>query len=352
MTIINGIEIDICNNIPLNTIHEAIRTHQLANDAKLHVVIVVSNPCQYARRYILAREFIRQNATNPDIYLYVVELAYGDQQFYVTQADNARHLQLRTSSAALWHKENMINIGVRRLLPPDWQTVAWVDADIEFDNVHWANDALKVLLSGARDIVQLFSHALDLDAAKQPMQIVSAFGYQFAHDQKYKKGGIHYFHPGYAWACTRQAYDQMGGLYERSILGSGDHNMALSFTGHGLASINANTTEDYKASVVAFQHRANGLRLGYVPGIIRHYFHGSKANRKYQERWQILVKHGFCPSTFVEPNADGLLVPTAACPPELLADIFSYFLERNEDEGLPRPMSGPTSIFSSCLLIK
>ena len=57
-----------------------------------------------------------------------------------------------------------------------------------------------------------------------------------------------------------------------------------------------------------------------------------KKNRKYKERWQILVNHQYSPKQHVTHNADGLLIPTSQCPPQLLADIMTYFRERNEDE--------------------
>ena len=49
---------------------------------KLNVIIVISNPCLFDRRYILAREFI-QRIENDEEYvnLYIVELAYNDQKF-------------------------------------------------------------------------------------------------------------------------------------------------------------------------------------------------------------------------------------------------------------------------------
>ena len=73
----------------------------------------------------------------------------------------------------------------------------------------------------------------------------------------------------------------MGGLYEMSILGSGDHNMSFAFIGRPDLSLNENTTDAYKESLREFQQRAVNLRLGYVPGVIRHHFHGAKKNRKY-----------------------------------------------------------------------
>ncbi len=297
----------------------------------LHVVMVVSNPCLYKRRYELALKFIRKMLKTPNILLYIVELAYGGEDFYITQTGNPRHLQLRTRTAPLWHKENMINIGIRKLLPVNWKAVAWIDADIEFDSLTWPLDTLKIL-NGYKDVVQLFSHAVDMDSRGYTLTTFSGFGYNYEQGKKYVATGPDYWHPGFAWACTRRAYELMDGLYQDSILGSGDHNMCYSYIFNVLESVNVGVHPDYKETLEAWQTRTCHLRVGYVPGIIRHFFHGSKKNRKYKERWQILVKHSYSPKEHITVNGDGLLVPTKECPPGLLDDIMTYFQERNEDE--------------------
>jgi hypothetical protein len=329
MTIINNIEID---DIPydINNTLEAIQNNDPVDDV-LHVIIVISNPCLYATRYILAKQFIKRMETVKHIQLYCVELAFGDEKFYITDPTNSQHLQLRTSSAPLWHKENMINIGVRTLLPKGWRAMAWIDADVEFENASWALDALK-LLNGYKDVIQLFSHAVDMDKQENTMRVFTAFGYQYEKQRQYTSQGADFWHPGYAWACTHKAYDRMGGIFDKSILGSGDHNMALSFIKRGIKSINNDCHDNYKRLVMEFEGRCRGMRLGYCPGVLRHYYHGSKQNRKYSERWQILVKHQYDPLLHVKYNSYGLLVPRHECPKELLDDIFQYFAERNEDE--------------------
>jgi len=328
MTVINGIEIDI-GVIKPDEIRLALRNNEPLAD-KLHVITVLSNPCQFARRYILAREFIARMEHEENIILYIVELAYGNDAYQVTDSKNKRHLQLRANTP-LWHKENMINIGVRKLLPANWKAFAWIDADIEFENTRWATDALTVL-NGCRDVIQLFSHAIDMDKNKNAMSIFPSFGFQLSKHSRYGGTGINTWHPGFAWACTRKAYTRMGGLYEKGILGAGDHNMALSFVGKGEQSLNEAATEDYKESIREFERNAAGLRIGYIPGVIRHHFHGSKKNRKYSSRWKILVENAYEPSKHVTTK-DGLLVPTKECPLQILADIVTYFSERNEDEG-------------------
>ena len=337
MTVINGIEIGNIEYIE-NKVNKSIKLNKMIDD-KLHIIIVVSNPCKYFRRYVLALEFIERFKREQNKYaeLYVVELEYGETpKFEVTESNNVKHLQIKCENPnPIWHKENMINMGVKHLLPESWKAMAWVDADIEFDNIHWVEDTLKIFGSKSYDILQLFSQALDLDQNKDIMQIFTSFGYQYSHHKKYKTGNINnYWHPGFAWAITRDAYDKIGGLFDWGILGSGDNHIALSLIGKAEYSVSKELDEGYIRSVLEYQEKVKKaeLKLGYTPGIIRHYFHGSKKNRKYLERREILIQHKFNPFVHLTKNKNGLLLPSKDCPQELLDSIKTYFVERNEDE--------------------
>jgi len=214
MTLINGIEIDHIRYIR-NPIKEAITNNEPIDDT-LHVIVVISNPCQYASRYILTKEFLYRMQYEPNITVYVVELAYGEQQFHITSPNCKRHLQIRTDKA-IWHKENMINMGVK-LLPTNWKAMAWIDADIEFENNTWAMDTLK-LLNGAYDVLQLYSHCIDMNKNGSTMSIFSGFCYQYCKQTcEYSSGGKDLWHPGYAWAMNRKTYERCG-IYDQSILG-------------------------------------------------------------------------------------------------------------------------------------
>lgn len=326
MTVINGIE-SAEVKVRRSEVQYAIMNNETVED-KLHVIMVVSNPCKYNRRWILAKQFIGRMEAQQDVELYVVELVYGDELYHITKPDNPRHLQLR-ASVPLWHKENMINLGVKKLLPQNWKAMAWIDADIEFENPSWATDTLKIL-NGCKDIVQLFSHCLDMDRNENTMSIFQGFGYQYDTGKKYCNQGKGFWHPGFAWACTRKAFERMGGLLDISILGAGDHQMALSILGY-TKTVRDDASEGYKRAIADFAKRSSSLRLGYTPGVIKHYFHGSKSNRKYMERWQILIKHQYDP--FVHVNyEDGIIVPSCCAPSGLFDDIFEYFQQRKEDD--------------------
>lgn len=352
MTVINSIEIDkslknnqenltspitnkpveIDNIIYIeNDINEAIKNNNPIED-KLHLIICVSNPCQFIRRYILCHEFIKriENDFTNDIILYVVELCYNDQKFQITEKDNPRHLQLRSNSSPLWSKENLWNLGVK-LLPTNYKAVAFSDADIEFTNLHFAKDILKIL-NGTRDVLHMHSHCLDLNLDNKPMSIFSSFGYQYSNTQPYSRNTIHFWHPGMTIAFTRKAYEQIG-IYQESILGSGDHNLFLCLIGNGIKSLHPHVSDGYKKSIIEFEKKCKGLRLGsHQSNIIKHFFHGSKLNRKYAERFQILIKHQYDPFKHITIDHQGLQIPSKDCPDEMLKDIMLYFSERNEDE--------------------
>ena len=309
-----------------NEIKKAIKNNEPI-ESKLHAIIVISNPCYYKRRYELLHEFVKRfQEEEADVILYIVEMVYGNQPFAVTDSDNPRHLQLQTETP-LWHKENMINIGVRRLLPENWKAFAWIDADLHFESPSWAQDTLKVL-NGHKDVVQLFSHCVNMDRQENTIGICSGFGYNHCKQRpKFQpKGTFDYWHPGYAWAMTRKAYEQLGGIYELGILGAGDYIIALSLIKKAELYYGGNR------EVQLYEEKACGLRLGYIPGMIRHYYHGSTKNRKYVERTYILRKYKYDPKKHIEHDQEGILKPTKHFSQSFRDEILQYFAERKEDD--------------------
>ena len=110
--------------------------------------------------------------------------------------------------------------------------------------------------------------------------------------------------------------------------------MALAWVGRAVESLNGQVHSAYKETLSWFEFKSKVVRLGYLPGAVKHYCHGSKKNRRYNDRWQILVKHAYNPMAHLHLRPDGLIVPSPACPPQLLADIYDYFAQRDEDVGL------------------
>lgn len=327
MTVINGIESEELK-VRKSDIKSAIANNDKLEE-KLHVIMVISNPCSFKRRWQLAKQFQLHMSEFDDVELYCVELVYGDQKFHVTEEGNQKHLQLRTQESPWWSKENLIAIGVDKLLPEGWKAMAFIDADVEFESPTWASDTLKIL-NGCKDVVQPFSHILDLDKDGNTMQVFHSFGFQHETGKKYCGRGINFNHPGYGLAMTRKHYNKVG-MFEYAVLGSGDNNMMLSMIGTTGAS--PGLSPEYVKMLDQFKNKNKNVRLGYTPGVIAHQFHGKKKNRGYDTRWRILVKYQYNPYEHVTRDEQGLLVPSDKCPTGMLEEIRKYFSERNEDEG-------------------
>ena len=302
-------------------------------DDILHVVMVISNPCNYSKRYKLAREFQARMALTKGIQFYTVELIFPGQSYQVTDSSNPNHLQLQTK-VALWPKENLINIAARHLFPKDWKAMAYIDADITFDDEMWVENTLKAL--SLCDIIQLFEQTYDEDMNEKPLRIYSSSMSQYCQKQERCTfiDSCHYWHPGYAWGMTRSCFDQLGGLFDKSIVGSGDDNLMRSLIGEvsWITSLSDESTDGYREALKEWALRFEGLRAGYIPGVIHHAWHGTAENRKYSSRWVILAKHQYDPSLHIVQDEMGINIPSEKFPEGLAEDIMNYFRERKEDD--------------------
>ncbi len=309
----------------------------LRSDNTLHVIGVISNPARYHSRYRLAREWAKRMEATPNVKLYLVEAAFGDRHHEVTDAGNPQHLQLRTRSE-IWIKENMINLAVRDLLPLDWKYVAWVDADVEFRNPGWALETLHQLQHHC--VVQPWQSVVNLNSTGGIHRCYDSVGYK-AHKQgvaglgKGKHGSNPYSHGhcGYAWACTRAFWENVGGLIDFAILGSADHHMSNGCRGYYSHSIHSAIKGPFMELCHAWQTRAMQLTHGivsYVNGRIEHHFHGNMSKRNYVGRWQILIDHGYDPVNDLRRDAQGL-IQLAGNKPHLEHAIMLYNRARQED---------------------
>ncbi len=240
--------------------------------------------------------------------LWTVEVAFGDRPFEITDSDHPCHLQLR-SWDIIWHKENALYLLASRL-PADWETLCWIDADVEFTARHGARNWVQETWHALQQymVVQMFSHCIDLGPNGEHIQSHQGFNYAYLQGKPRGKCYTHW-HPGYAWACRREAWDHMGGLIDTAILGSADHHMAAAWIGVAEETIHDQSSPAFMKPIKIFQERCERhLRrdVGYVPGTILHAWHGKKKDRRYIERWKGLVDHKFDPYTDLKRDFQGL----------------------------------------------
>lgn len=297
----------------------------------LHVIAVVSNPCRYQSRYRLYEDFSK-HALDSGAILHTVESAFGERPHAVTASGFENHHQVRTSSE-LWDKEPLINYGLSRL-PADWKYVAWVDADITFSRPEWVSETVHQLQHFP--LVQMFSEAHDLGPQYQSLHKHTGFAYGYVHGLKMGKGYSSLVHPGFAWAARREFLESTGGLIDFSILGAGDRNMACGMIGKIDGSVVPGLSAAYMEELHRWQDRAiryGKKNLGYVPGSIFHHWHGKKRDRKYADRWKILVEEQYNPRTDIKRDTQGIyqLVVESERQIRLRDRLRMYFRSRNED---------------------
>jgi hypothetical protein len=294
----------------------------------LHVISVISNPIRYKSRRTLFQEAMERNKKSPATHWYI-EATFGERDFEVTDADHPNHIQVRCDHE-LWIKENLINYAVSKL-PADWKYVMWMDGDIAFYNENYIMETLQALQH--YKIVQPWSHAIDLGPNGEVNNTFQGFAYGYCKGVKLGDKYGQYMHPGFCWAWRREAWDQVGGMIDLAILGSGDDHMAKALIGEADRSLPKGLHPNYVHMVKQWEDRA--LRnikhdIGYVPGMIIHHFHGKKSDRNYWGRWDILKKHQYDPYADVTKDSRGML-QLSADKKGLRDGIRTYFRQRNED---------------------
>lgn len=141
------------------------------------------------------------------------------------------------------------------------------------------------------------------------------------------------FHSGYAWAMTRNAFEQMHGLFEYAIIGGGDRCMALAFV-ESIQRLQEKLSPVMYHKLQEFQTRCKDLKVSYLENsMIRHHYHGKKKNRLYREQYKCLLQYNYDPSCMLQRQDNGLFMfsPDTIYEP-LVQSIESYFFQRKEDD--------------------
>lgn len=254
------------------------------------------------------------------------------------------------STSELWLKENMINVGVSRIPDPNWQQVAWLDSDVHFARPNWVGETIHKLQHYS--FLQMFSQARDLGPNYEmlPSDYPHSAGISFIRAweeglikstlppviqqdikvvqkdiirlQKdflklvddleggyYGKLGERRVFPGLAWACTREAWDDVGGLLDVAIWGGGDWHMAHGLIEKTEGMMRNDLHRNYKKLVLQWYERCRThirRNVGVMEGVIFHNWHGRKTQRGYNSKHELLARFGFDPPRHLKRDYQGL----------------------------------------------
>jgi hypothetical protein len=318
-------------------------------NSSLCVIANYFNPTGFKRNYKLYMDFEKRMMSS-GVRLITVELAFDEKPFQITDSDNPDHVQLRTSDV-LWYKENLINIGIRRA-PKQCKYIAWIDNEVEFLNQNWVTDTIDALKS--HKVVQLFEVANYLAPNGTAIQNYVSYGtcvnkmkqgLTFKDFEKVYNTSIllHFCHSGFAWAARRSFLHDIGGLFDKDIVGDSDFMMVQAFTGN----IDSNSTFirkwyntknlAYIKEIFEWQNRTfNRLKskIGFVDGRINHIFHGSPILRGYDVRKTILQSElvPYKPAKHIYYDNNGLIHLKSEVRDYFSVLLKAYFENRKDDE--------------------
>ena len=235
--------------------------------------------------------------------------------------------KIYVSNQTLFYKENLWNLAARELTDAD--SLLFLDADVIFDP-GGIRAAVERELETC-DVCQQFEIAIWLGREHElTLTRLSAAEALAGHGMP--RTGV--FHPGFAWAMRRTAFDALGGWYDRQPCGGGDSAFAFALCPSDSTArpawIDQQLVTMESPSFVEYKARANAanLRVGYVRGFrCCHRWHGDTAHRRYEQRNSMapdLVAGEFP----LEYRSDGLMQWTRGVDE---SRIRNYFRERRED---------------------
>jgi hypothetical protein len=273
-------------------------------------------------------------ASQANVMLHICEAAFKQRHHELKDLCyelNVNWIPLTIESEA-WVKESMINVAASKVIAVyDPKYLAWIDMDVFFDRSDWAQETMHQLQHF--DVVQPWSQAIDLGPDGEIMHKFNSFGLQHQRGvpkQMHPSQPYEYAHTGFAWACTRKFWEATRGLMDFAILGSADHHMAFAMIGEVQNTIHKAMTPSFFRLCKEWQVKARRItfdQVGFVPGFIKHKFHGPKARRFYRERWQILKTYD--PDKDIIHNSQGIV--EIFNNPALEHEIRKYNRSRFED---------------------
>ena len=306
--------------------------------SRLWAITSYFNPMRYRRRLQNYLAF-RRRLTVP---LVAVELAYHPE--FDLPPDAADVVLRLRGDDVLWQKERLLNLAIAHL-PPECDTVAWLDCDIVFQRDDWAELALRglerhPLLQPFRRVYEPGPDAWDVDAPVPPdaplgsaqaelLDRGMALPVLLSGDMRARHGS----QMGLAWVARRELVESAG-FYDVCVLGSGDRALlcaALGATANMVDYLRMGPAwaRHYEAWAARLFGRVRG-NIGCTDGTVVHLWHGDLRHRRHRCRHEPFAAFGFDPAVDIA-LADAGCWRWNTDKPQMHAHVAEFFRSRRED---------------------
>ena len=299
------------------------RRRRILSRDRVGIVMSFYSPCGFETpRRLFADALARIVATGAIV---AVTQATLPGQLPQPVLEGVRHAVYENADV-MFYKENLWNLAVELL--PDCDAFVFLDADVRLTD-GWLDGVVDTL--NAADVCQPFSRCRWLDRDnKLDRQMRSAAAAMGGGQAPWPSR----CHPGFGLGITREAYENLGGIYERLVSGGGDMAFWLAMSRHretaAVVQSKSSGGELNLSSPSYVAWRENAARVmpsvAAVAGVTAwHPWHGDRINRRYTERENFFPRLP-CGEPAVERRPDGLLAYTLSAP-----HAAEYFASRRED---------------------
>jgi len=250
-------------------------------------------------------EIFKRGIEAAGVRLAVVEIVAEGMDWTLREEHDAdKVLRLKTSSV-LWHKERSLNLMAEKL-PATCKYIAWFDIDCSLEDNAWPQEAIEKLEVENYAAVQLCSNiefeAKDGSIGESRLTYVRNVR-RLGRDTM-QAGGRVEGSPGFCWIMKQKDFQNIGGLYDKAIIGGGDLLVADALCFNKTARLmlsNGDTAnpyyQDYKRwktnTIQKLQHKKPAT---YLSGNSRHLYHDEKQYRMYNVRHYLLLAEKYSPT--------------------------------------------------------
>ena len=279
----------------------------------LAICLIIFNPAKSKK--LISNYFTMMEKLEPyNLPIFTLELVFNDREPEIL---GAYHVY---GHSYMFHKERLCRL-LEQQVPEKYKKIAFMDTDLFYDNINWYYQTSKLL--DTYDVVQMFENAHWMNSKNTEKELTRK-SVLFMKEEEFNFK----YHPGFAWAFRREYYNDVG-FFDWAVSGSGDTLSSAKWLNKTLPLNFKSLPRPLHTEYIKYFNKPNP-KITYLKDVnIYHLYHGSRANRQYSQRHEMLfINQDIKELVFL--NNQGIYEWTNKSKWNEL--FLNYFINRKDDE--------------------
>lgn len=279
----------------------------------LAICLIIFNPAKSKK--LISNYFTMMEKLEPyNLPIFTLELVFNDREPEIL---GAYHVY---GHSYMFHKERLCRL-LEQQVPDKYKKIAFMDTDLFYDNINWYYQTSKLL--DTYDVVQMFENAHWMNSKNTEKELTRK-SVLFMKEEEFNFK----YHPGFAWAFRREYYNDVG-FFDWAVSGSGDTLSSAKWLNKTLPLNFKSLPRPLHTEYINYFSKPNP-KITYLKDVnIYHLYHGSRANRQYSQRHEMLfINQDIKELVFL--NNQGIYEWTNKSKWNEL--FLNYFINRKDDE--------------------